>query len=185
MTGETDPYDEEPACGEAEELKQRLGEEKKIAEELATRLKYLQADFDNYRKQFDREKAMAAGRADEKLIGELLVILDDFGLAIPAVSGEKDREGIAMIAKRLQKILAGHGLQPIESLGKRFDPRYHEALCAESCDAEDGTVLEELGKGYLLGPKVIRPAKVKIARNPVKPAHSPEDKVGNEGERNG
>jgi molecular chaperone GrpE len=77
-----------------------------------------------------------------------------------------------MVYKKLIKILSYYGLEPIECLGKKFDPHYHEALCREQCGKETGTVLEDLGKGYRLKSKVIRPSKVKIA----------EQVTGDEGE---
>lgn len=68
-----------------------------------------------------------------------------------------------MIQKKLVKILNEYGLQPIECMGKRFDPNLHEVLCKERCDKEPDTIIEEIGKGYHLKSKVIRPSKVKIS----------------------
>jgi molecular chaperone GrpE len=72
-----------------------------------------------------------------------------------------------MIYKNLSKILSAYGLQPIDCVGKKFDPHFHEVLCTEKCANEQNTVLEDLGKGYLLRSKVIRPSKVKIAEHVV------------------
>jgi len=155
-----------------EQLKKELGEQTRLAEERLNQLMYLQADFDNFRKWCALEKEKITALANERLIHDLLVILDDFERALPALEQEKNTEGMQMVYKKLIKILSDYGLEPIECLGKKFDPHYHEALCREQCGKETGTVLEDLGKGYRLKSKVIRPSKVKIA----------EQLTGDEGE---
>jgi molecular chaperone GrpE len=158
-----------------EELKKDLDEQTRLAEERLNRLKYLQADFDNYRKWSEKEKASIIALANENLIKDLLVILDDFEQAMPSLVQEKNREGIAMIQKKMMKILRQYGLEPIECVGKKFDPHLHEVICKEQCNEESNTILEDFGKGYQLKSKVIRPSKVKIAEQSTK----------NEGENNG
>jgi len=145
------------------ELKKQLDEKTKLAEERLNQLKYLQADFDNYRKNFEREKEAIIELANENLIKDLLIVLDDFERALKSVENERNKEGLAMLHKNFLKILERHGLKQIEALGKKFDPYYHEAFLKEKSDKEDGTVLEELQKGYMLKSKVIRHSKVKIA----------------------
>lgn len=146
-----------------EQLKKELEEQTRQAEERLYQLKYLQADFDNFRKWYAKEKDVITSLANERLIQDLLVILDDFERALPAIEQEKNKEGMRMVYKKLVKILSDYGLEPIECVGKKFDPNIHEALCRERCGKEAGTVLEDLGKGYRLKSKVIRPSKVKIA----------------------
>jgi molecular chaperone GrpE len=146
-----------------EQLKKELEEQSRLAEERLNQLKYLQADFDNFRRWNAKEKEVLTDLANERLIHDLLVILDDFERALPALEQEKNREGMQMVYKKLIKILTDYGLEPIECVGKKFDPHYHEALCREQCGKETDTVLEDLGKGYRLKSKVIRPSKVKIA----------------------
>jgi molecular chaperone GrpE len=146
-----------------EQLKKELEEQSRLAEERLNQLKYLQADFDNFRRWNAKEKEVLTDLANERLIHDLLVILDDFERALPALEQEKNREGMQMVYKKLIKILTEYGLEPIECVGKKFDPHYHEALCREQCGKETDTVLEDLGKGYRLKSKVIRPSKVKIA----------------------
>lgn len=145
------------------QLKLELEERTRQAEERLDQLKYLQADFDNFRKWNAKEKEAITALANERLISDLLVILDDFERALPSLEQEKNREGMQMVHKKLVKILAGYGLEPIECVGKKFDPNSHEALCREQCGKETNTILEDLGKGYRLKSKVIRPSKVKIA----------------------
>jgi len=146
-----------------EQLKKELEERTRQAEERLDQLKYLQADFDNFRKWNAKEKDAITTMANERLIQDLLVILDDFERALPSLEQEKNKEGMQMIYKKLLKILSGYGLEPIECVGKKFDPNSHEALCREQCGEKTNIILEDLGKGYRLKSKVIRPSKVKIA----------------------
>ena len=145
------------------QLKKDLEEQSRLAEERLNQLKYLQADLDNFRKWSALEKEKITTLANERLIHDLLVILDDFERALPAIEQEKNKEGMQMVYKKLKKILSDYGLEPIECVGKKFDPHCHEALCREQCGKETDTILEDLGKGYRLKSKVIRPSKVKIA----------------------
>jgi molecular chaperone GrpE len=162
MTGEVPPQEEDPEK-RIEGLEGELEEARKLAEERLTRLRYLQADFDNFRKSLEREKDLAIQRAREALVADLLPVLDDLDQALPCLEGERNREGFLLISRKLRKILEDLGLRPIESLGKPFDPRLHEAIARGESDGEDGIILEEYQKGYLFGQKVIRPSRVKIA----------------------
>lgn len=148
---------------DVEKLKKELEEQTRQAQERLDQLKYLQADFDNFRKWYAKEKELITQLANERLVSDLLVILDDFERALPAIEQEKNREGMEMVYRKLKKILGEHGLEPIECVGRKFDPGSHEALCKEQCEKETGTILEDLGKGYRLKSRVIRPSKVKIA----------------------
>lgn len=152
---------------EIELLKKEIDTQTRLAEDRLNQLRYLQADFDNFRKWHAKEKEQITGLANEKLMHDLLVILDDFERALPSLEREKNHEGIEMILKKLQRILSLYGLQPIECMGKKFDPHFHEVICTEKCPQKENTVLEELGKGYMLKNKVIRPSKVKIAEHVI------------------
>lgn len=166
---------EQQLTEEIERLRTELGKKTLLAEEHLSRLKYLQADFDNFRKWSQKEKEAIITLANENLIKDLLVILDDFERALPALDQEKNKDGISMIQKKFLKILAGYGLQPIDCMGKKFNPDFHEVLCKEQCDREPDTILYDIERGYQLKSKVIRPSKVVIA-----------EKVGeHEGENNG
>ncbi|MBS3052030.1 MAG: nucleotide exchange factor GrpE [Candidatus Aenigmarchaeota archaeon] len=146
-------------------LEIELQEKAKLAEEYSNRLKYLQADFDNYRKKFDKEKDDIRRLANEDLIKEFLPIIDEFEIALNEIENGRDKIGLGLLYKKLLKTLENHGLKHIDALGKKFDPNFHEILLKEMSDKEDGIILEELQKGYLLKSKVIRPSKVKIAEN--------------------
>ena len=158
-----------------EQVKQDLENQTRLAEERLDQLKYLQADFDNYRKWSEKDKASTIAFANESLITDLLVILDDFEHALPSLEQEQNREGMKMVQKKMVKILEEYGLHAIESTGKKFDPHFHDVLCKEKCDKEPDTILSDIERGYLLKTKVIRPSKVVIA-----------EKIGErEGENNG
>jgi molecular chaperone GrpE len=164
MTGEEigqEPHPEE----EVARLRKELDEVRNLAEERLTRLQYLQADFENYRKSLEREREQAIQLAGESLVRDLLPVLDDLERALPSLGGEKNREGFQLLSRKLQKILEDHGLRAIESRGRRFDPNFHEAVAKCASTEEDGTILEEYQKGYLLRSKVIRPSRVKIAEH--------------------
>jgi len=141
-----------------------LEEYKDLAEESISKLKYLQADFDNYRKKFDKEKESIIRLANENLIQELIVILDDFESSIRLTENDKNKEGILLMKKKFFDLLQKHGLKEIESLGKKFDPNFHDVLCKELSEHDDDVVIEEIQKGYTLCSKVIRPTKVKISK---------------------
>ncbi len=128
-------------------------------------MKYLQADFDNYRKKFDKEKDDIRRLANEDLIKEFLPVIDEFEMALNEIEDEKDKMGLGLLYKKFLKTLENYGLKHIDALGKKFDPNFHEILLKEMSDKEDGIILEELQKGYTLKSKVIRPSKVKIAEN--------------------
>jgi len=149
-------------------LQKELEEANRLAAERLNQLRYLQADFENYRRVCAKEKETITELANERLIDDLLVILDDFGHALPCLTQENNREGMEMIYKKLVQVLSRYGLEPIDCVGKKFDPRCHEAICTER-RGEPGTVLEDLGRGYRLKSKVIRPSKVKIAEHVAEP----------------
>jgi len=168
MTGEEGGQGAGSGAGRTDEvarLRKELDEARRLAEERLTRLQYLQADFDNYRKSLEREREQVVQLAAESLVRDLLPVLDDLEKALPSLSDEKNREGFRLILRKLNRILEGHGLHGIESQGKRFDPNLHEAIAKGESPAEDGTILEEYQKGYLLRSKVIRPSRVKIAEH--------------------
>jgi len=168
MTGE-EGGQEADSRGEGAVEDARLGKELdealRLAGERLTRLQYLQADFDNYRKSLEREREQVIQLAGEALVRDLLPVLDDLDRALPSLSQEKNREGFELLTRKLHRTLENHGLKSIESHGKRFDPNFHEAIAKEESDEDDGTILEEYQKGYLLRSKVIRPSRVKIAEH--------------------
>jgi len=149
---------------EVDLLKLQVVEKTKLADDYLNRMKYLQAEFDNFRKREELERRQFIKYANEDIIVALLSIVDDFGRAIAAAKDEKDKAALKMVDARLMKVLEERGVKPIDALGKKFNPHLHEAFLSEESDKEEGTVLEELQKGYMLHEKVIRHSKVKVAR---------------------
>ena len=153
-----------PEIGPEEKLSIELEEKTKLAEERLNQLKYLQADFDNYRKKFEKEKEDIIKLANENLIKELLVVVDDFERCLKQINDEKMSNGLLLLQRNFLKILEKHGLKRIDALGKKFDPNFHEVLLKGPGDKE-GVVLEELQKGFMLKTKVIRHSLVKISES--------------------
>src|SRR6266516_415110 len=138
-------------------------------DELFDQLQRLAAEFDNFRKRNARERAATIERANERLVKELLPILDDLGRALEAAEeheGAKLEEGVRLVHRALADLLVKEGLAEIETDGK-FDPHVHEALLSQPSNAEEGSVIEVVQKGYRLGDKVLRPARVVVAGPPV------------------
>ena len=157
-----------------DQLEQLLDCERKRAEDYLTRLSYLQADLENFKKRFDREAEQIKNYCTERLVIQLLDVVDELELAVKngeiSTSPESLIEGVEMTLKKLRKVLEQEGVTPIESPeGKAFDPTRHNAIAAvEQDDVEDGTVIEEIRKGYMMKGKVIRPTIVKVAVKPSK-----------------
>ncbi|MFH0700995.1 MAG: nucleotide exchange factor GrpE [Candidatus Woesearchaeota archaeon] len=135
-------------------------------QELTELLKRTQANFENYRKQVEKRIEEYQQFATKDLLLQLLPLLDNFELALKASSQNVEdlRKGVEMIYAQLFKMLENQGLEMIPCCGK-FDPYFHEALIKEESDKSEGTILEELQKGFTLNGKVIRHAKVKISTN--------------------
>jgi molecular chaperone GrpE len=134
-------------------------------DELFDRLQRLAAEFDNYRKRSAREQAAIVERASERLVKELLPVLDDLGRALEAAAEHEEaklEEGVRLVHRSLADLLQKEGLAEIETDG-RFDPHVHEALLSQPSDAEEGSVIEVVQKGYRLGDRVLRPARVVVA----------------------
>jgi len=153
----------------AEQLACRLAEKTGEAEALFSRLQRLQADFENHRRRVRREQEDLVNYAAEKLIIELLPVLDNLERALEAAAKGGDLDtfinGVDMIYRQLSCVLAKEGLAAMESAGCPFNPETHHAVMqVETAVHADNTVIEELQKGYLLKEKVLRTAMVKVAK---------------------
>ena len=124
-------------------------------------LQRLKAEFDNYRKRVARDQQELAARAHERLIREVLPVLDDLERAL-AHEGDME-EGVRLIHRQLSESLAREGLTEVSTDGK-FDPHTQEALLSQPSDKEEGAVIEVLQKGYKLGDRVLRPARVVVSQ---------------------
>lgn len=155
---------EEPlmASDEVESLRTELKEAKALADRNLDLAKRIQADFDNYKKRAQRDREEQLKAANDRLLFELLGFLDDFERALCSKgTPEEFRQGVESIHANLLSMLQSKGL--VETPCDTFDPALHEALCVG--EGDEGKVLEVYQKGYCLGPRVIRYAKVKVGRN--------------------
>ncbi len=148
-----------------EDLKKKLGECEKQRDEYLDGWKRAKADFINYQKDEGKRAEEIFKFSNSVLVQELLAVLDSFELSF-AMSGadEKTKKGMEIIYSQLKDILNRQGLEPIKSLGEKFDPSLHESLAEVKSDKEPGTIVEELSRGWKLNGKVIRPARVKVAK---------------------
>ena len=167
---------EEEAAAEAEEATEESKEKKSFfkkkkdkkdeqIEELTDRLKRSMAEFDNYRKRTEKEKASMYVIGAKDIVEKMLPVVDNFerGLA-QAAEGDAFAEGMKMIYKQLMTTLDGLGVKPIEAVGKEFDPNFHNAVMhVEDETVGDNIVVEELQKGYTYKDFVIRYSMVKVA----------------------
>lgn len=129
-------------------------------------LQRVAADFDNFRKRASREQESLVARAHERLMKALLPVLDDLERAVDAAASHEEaqlEEGVRLVARELRAALEREGLEEIATEG-HFDPHVHEALLSQPSEAEEGSVIEVLQKGYRLGGRVLRPARVVISK---------------------
>ena len=158
------------------EIKKEDEKEKKI-EELTDTLQRLQAEFENYKKYVEKSKSDFQKFTKADMIEKLLPTLDSFEMALKNTENqEKFIKGIELIFSQLYQLLENLGLRPIECIGKAFDPYKHEVLLTQESDKEEGLILEELQKGYMLGDKVLRHSKVKVAKKRSKNEDNKADK---------
>lgn len=161
-----DEAGEESANEPAEETTEASEPAEEPAEEKADDAKYLRllAEFQNYKKRTEKEKTDLYSYANEKIMTELLEVLDNFERALEAEPGDGFKEGMELIFTQLNTCLSKAGLAEITALGEDFDPNVHNAVMAEETEEyESGKVSGVMQKGYTLNGKVIRPSMVKVA----------------------
>jgi molecular chaperone GrpE len=158
------PESQPASVGGVEEELRRLKAERDI---LFDRLARQQAEFENYRKRLAKEQSDYREYAVADAVKALLPILDSFDRALETHAGEENFRGIELINKQLHDALAKLGLRPIPAQGEIFDPHLHQAIqMVDTTEAEDNHVLEELQRGYKFKDRLLRPAMVRVARNP-------------------
>ena len=167
MTEKAEP---KPSPSELEEkvstLEERAALLEKERDEYLNDLKRVAADFENYRKRVARDQEGLVARAHERLMKELLPVLDDLERALEAAAQHEEaklEEGVRLVHRELVEALAREGLVEVETDGQ-FDPHVHEALVSQPSEEEDGSVIEVLQKGYRLGDRVLRPARVVVSQ---------------------
>jgi molecular chaperone GrpE len=151
----------------ADQIQKLVAEKQDLQNTLVRR----QADFENYRKRVEKERQQERHRGAEQLIEQVLPVLDAFDLALSGQSGAASpeyRKGFEIIRAQLWNALAKQGLQPIEAVGKPFDPHLHHAIeNVPTAEQPEGTVVGEMQTGYMFHDRVLRPAMVRVATAPA------------------
>lgn len=161
-----------------EEKEEQVTEQDELEKARAQAAAYLdgwqrtQAEFSNYKKRQEAERAQMMALASADVLRKLLPVADDFERAISTLPVNFSQltwcEGILLIKYKLDAILESEKVKPIETKGQQFDPRYHEAVTYEEAPGyEDGQIIGEVQKGYTLNERVLRPALVRVARMPA------------------
>jgi molecular chaperone GrpE len=156
-----DPATNDPASDAVDDLRRER-------DDLHDRLLRSVAEFDNYRKRTDRERRDLSEAIAADLIRDLLPAVDDLerALAVAPAKGESAlRAGIEIIHKQLLEVLRRRGVEPIQTVGRDFDPSWHEAVASEPADGyRDGEITADVRRGYRIGSRLLRPAQVKVAK---------------------
>lgn len=141
-------------------------------EDFKAKYYYLAAEFDNARKRFEREKENLLKYGNEKVLSNLLTVVDNFDLTVNAIKSDNDDKvqnivkGIDMIRNQFLDVLKHNGLAPVESVGKIFDPNFHEAVAqAPAAGKENQEIITEYQRGYTLNGRLLRASKVVVANN--------------------
>ncbi|GIP15342.1 nucleotide exchange factor GrpE [Paenibacillus montaniterrae] len=166
-TAQHDQEDEQEHAAEPEG-NEEVEQLRKQLEEANNRLLRVQADYDNFRRRTLKEKEELAKYASAKLVENLLPSIDNFDRALAASASTGDYESLAkgldMIFRQLMATVEAEGLKAMTTVGEPFNPEYHQAvMTVETDEYEEGIIVEELQKGYMLKDKVIRPAMVKVS----------------------
>jgi len=154
--------------GSQADAESRLAAAEAEAAEHLSHLQRLAAEFDNFRKRVARDQDTVLARANERLVKELLPIVDDLERALEAADTHDEAkvvDGVRLVHRSLEGLLSKEGLQEIPTEGT-FDPHVHEALLTQPSEAPEGTVIQVIQKGYLLGDRVLRPARVVVSAAP-------------------
>ena len=168
MADEKRQTEEQTLEPEEQSLEDRLQALTAECDEYLDDLRRLAAEFENYRKRTAREQLEMTTRANERLVKSLLPVADDLERALVAAEQHEEaqlEDGVRLVHRALADLLRKEGLVEIETNG-RFDPHVHEALLSQPSEAEEGSVLDVLQKGYVLGDRVLRPARVVVAAPP-------------------
>jgi len=175
--------EEQPDANEqVASLEKALETERQQAEEYLTQLKYAKADLENLKKRYDRQLEEAKKYGNERILTELLDVVDELELAIESAHTSDSTkpliQGVEMTLKKLRKILENEGVFPIKCVGELFDPAKHSIVSKTEEEGVDGCrIVEEIRKGYTMREKVIRPSIVKVV---VQPSQSQKEMNSNE-----
>lgn len=154
----------------AEATAEATVESKKDEVDFKAKYYYIAAEMDNYRKRMEREKENLLKYGNERVLSDLIQVVDNFDRTIDMLKPDQDDKvknivtGLDMVRKQFAETLVKHGLTPIEAIGKDFDPNFHEALAQEYAEGKKpNEVIKEFQKGYTLNGRLVRPAKVVVA----------------------
>jgi molecular chaperone GrpE len=177
---------EEEVPEEPEKLLEELEKAQAEAAEYLEGWQRAKAEFSNYKKRQEVERARVTALANAALLRKLLPVVDDFERAVATLPVDLSKltwcEGVFLIKHKLDAILDSEGVKPIETDGQSFDPRYHEAVTYEEVPGhDDGQIIGEVQRGYILGERVLRPALVRVAKTP---ATQPEPGEGSDATEN-
>lgn len=168
---EVTPEETEVEAVEAKEETAKASEEKE-AEDFKSKFYYLAAEMDNLRKRHEREREQLIKFGNEKVLSGLLDVVDNLERTLAAIEKDEDEKvknifvGIDMVRKQFMDTLKNNGLEMVESVGKEFDPNFHEALAQQPAEGKkDGEIILEYQKGYLLNGRLLRAAKVVVVKN--------------------
>ena len=182
-TESKDPSDDEDSSNDDEDddelakLNENLEKKDEEIAELKSHIQRLQADFDNFRKQNDKQKQDLIRFANEGLIVKFLDVYEDMERALENSNNEKElREGLELIYSKMKSTLEKEGVEEIPAVGEKFDPFKHEALLTvDSPDHENNEIVDELMKGYTLKDKVIKYSKVRVCKKAKKVDEQKDD----------
>ena len=179
------PEGEEPVAEDVDSLKQALDEERARAEGYLANWQRAQADFINYKRRAEQERSEAVRFGNSALILGLLPVLDDLERALDSVpDGLTDDgwvDGISLIYRKFKAVLEEQGVRQIDALGEPFDPHFHEAMLFG--EGEEGMVVEEVQKGYMLHDRVLRPTRVKVGKGEEDTEEEPQEGDNGQGNR--
>ncbi len=161
--------EKEETLDEVQKLQAELEQAQAQAAEYLDGWQRARAEFANYKKRQEAERAQLIAFANADLLRKLLPIVDDFERAVQSIPPEMKEqtwvEGIMLIQRKLESLLETEGVTPIETEGETFDPRYHEAVTHEEAEGyTEDQIIGELRRGYMLGERVLRPALVRVAK---------------------
>ena len=171
------PVEEEDVVAlraELESVKSELRKAKEFSESSLNKMRYLMADFDNYRKQMEKQLASKAESIKAELLLKFLNIRDDYLRALSVARQSKSEQGVVIeglegILKNIDSLLASEGVREIEAVGTPFDPNVHDAIAYSARDdLAENTVTAEIRKGYMLNGRVLRPSLVEISKKIIK-----------------
>ena len=164
-----DPVDESTHADPGTDTETAVATLERQRDEFKDLLLRKSAEFENYRKRTDRERASFIENAAAGILEELLPLVDDLERALKADAGSEGsdayRRGVELIHRQLTDLIRKRGVKPIEAVGVDFDPNYHQAVAHEPVEGRrEGEIVEEFRRGYMLGDRLLRPSMVKVAK---------------------